>query len=242
VNFLKKIIKSTIHHAGFDICRLIPDSNPYFQILKGFQAFNIDIVLDVGANIGQFATELRLMGYKGDIVSFEPLSNAHAELSKIAARDPKWFVHPRGAIGDHEGETEINISGTSVASSILPMLEACSSAIDGLAYTGIEKTPIFKLDSIVLDYIKPYQRPFLKIDVQGYEWQVLDGAAEVLCHMQGVMCEVSLVALYKDQRLWMDIIQRLESEGFTVWAIQRGFTDPRDGRTLQLDVLFFRQS
>lgn len=239
INF-KKFIKSVIRSAGFDFARLSPGSNPAFQHLKSLDRFNIDLVLDVGANVGQFSSGLRSVGYKGSLVSFEPLSVAHRALTEMARRDAKWRIHPRGAIGDQDGEIEIHIAGNSVSSSVLPMMEVHSSAAEGSAYVGIEKTPIFRLDSVAPDYLAKSRRPFLKIDTQGYEWQVLDGARETLSHMQGVLCELSLVPLYEGQHLWMDMIQRLESEGFTLWSIQKGFTDPRDGRTLQVDATFFR--
>ena len=143
-------------------------------------------------------------------------------------------------MGDQDGEIEIHIAGNSVSSSVLPMMEAHSSAAEGSAYVGIEKTPIFRLDSVAPSYLAQSSRPFLKIDTQGYEWQVLDGARETLSQCQGVLCELSLVPLYEGQHLWMEMIQRLESEGFTLWSIQKGFTDLRDGRTLQVDATFFR--
>ena len=239
VNF-KRLVKSVIHSTGFDLHRLSPDSNSSFQLLKGLDRFDVDLVLDVGANAGQFSSELRSVGYKGGLVSFEPLSVAHHTLSAAARRDANWVVHPRGAIGDQDGEIEIHIAGNSVSSSLLPMMEAHSSAAAGSAYVGVEKTRISRLDSVGPTYIAKCHRPFLKIDTQGYEWQVLDGARETLSRMQGVLCELSLVPLYDGQRLWMDISQRLEREGFTLWSIQPGFTDPRDGRTLQVDAIFFR--
>jgi len=226
--------------AGFDLHRLSPGSNPAFQFLEALNRFDVDLVLDVGANVGQFSSELRSVGYKGNLVSFEPLSVAHHALSEAASRDSKWHVHPRGAIGDYDGEIEINVAGNSVSSSVLPMMELHSSAAEGSAYVGTEKVPIFRLDSVAPEYLAKSRRPFLKIDTQGFEWQILDGAREMLPHVQGVLCELSLVPLYEGQRLWMDMIQRLEGEGFTLWSIQRGFTDPRDGRTLQVDATFFR--
>ena len=108
------------------------------------------------------------------------------------------------------------------------------------AYIGSEKVAITQLDSVVSDYITPSSRTFIKIDTQGFEWQVLDGASETLKNAQGVLCEMSLVPLYEGQKLWMEMLKRLESEGFTLWAIQRGFTDPRDGRSLQMDAIFYR--
>jgi hypothetical protein len=120
------------------------------------------------------------------------------------------------------------------------MMESHSSAAEDSAYVGVERVPIFKLDSVAPKYLEKSRCPFLKIDTQGFEWQVLDGARETLPRVRGVLCELSLVPLYEGQRLWMDMIQRLEAEGFTLWSIQKGFPDPRDGRTLQVDATFFR--
>ena len=240
MNSLKRLVKSVIHSVGFDLRYLSPESNPSFQLLKALERFKVDLVLDVGANVGQFSSDLRSVGYSGDLVSFEPLSAAHHALSKAALRDTNWQVHPRSAIGDHDGEIEIHIAGNSVSSSLLPMMEAHSAAAEHSVYVGVEKTPISRLDSVGPMYLAKSCRAFLKIDTQGYEWQVIDGARETLSRMQGVLCELSLVPLYEGQRLWMDLIQRLEGEGFALWSIQPGFIDPRDGRTLQLDAIFFR--
>ena len=119
------------------------------QLLKGFERFGVDLVFDVGANVGQFGSEIRTMGCAGRIVSFEPLSAAHARLSAAAKRDPAWSVHPRCAIGDHDGTVEINIAGNSVSSSILPMTEAHWSAAAGSGYVGREPAPLFRFDSVV---------------------------------------------------------------------------------------------
>ena len=237
---IKKHLRKIINARGFDLHRLTPSSNPAFQLLKALNHFDIDLVLDVGANVGQFASELRSVGYKGNLVSFEPLSAAHTALSEAAGRDPKWHVHPRSAIGDYDGEIEINIAGNSVSSSVLPMTELHSSAAEGSAYVGVESVPLCRLDSVAPAYLAKSRRPFLKIDTQGFEWQVLDGAVATLPKIHGIICELSLAPLYEGQLLWMDIIHRLETDGFTLWSIQKGFTDPRDGRTLQIDAIFFR--
>ena len=77
------------------------------------------------------------------------------------------------------------------------------------------------------------------IDTQGFEWEVLDGASDTFVRARGVLCELSLVPLYEGQRLWLDLIERLESAGFVHWSFPKGLTDPRDGRTLQVDAIFF---
>ena len=132
------------------------------------------------------------------------------------------------------------MAGNSVSSSVLPMMDYHSSAASGSAYIRSEMVPIFRLDSIAQECLKKSHRPFLKVDTQGFEWQVLDGATKTMPHLRGVLCELSLVSLYEGQHLWLEIIERLEGEGFTLWCVQKGFTDPRDGRALQLDAVFFR--
>lgn len=210
------------------------------QLLKGFERFGVDLVLDVGANVGQFGAEIRSMGFGGRIVSFEPLSAAHARLAHAARNDPLWSVHPRCAIGDYDGTVEINIAGNSVSSSILPMTEAHSSAAAGSQYVGREAAPMFRLDSVAAPYLQAHAGAFLKIDTQGFESQVLAGAAATLPRLKGILCELSLVPLYEGQQLWMEVMNRLRSQGFTLWNLQPGFADPRDGRTLQVDATFFR--
>lgn len=88
-----KKVRNAVNKIGLDLHRLTPSSNPAFQLLKALNRFDIDLVLDVGANVGQFASELRSVGYKGNLVSFEPLSAAHMALSEAASRDSRWAVH-----------------------------------------------------------------------------------------------------------------------------------------------------
>lgn len=238
---IKRAIKNIIQKAGFDIHRLSVKNEPLFELFQGLQKFNINMIMDVGANAGQFASKLRSVGYTGNIVSFEPLTSAYTELCKVASRDKKWVVYKRCAVGHFDGEIQINIAGNSCSSSILPMLETHRAAAEESSYIGSEDTPIVKLDTISMEYLsKAEGKAFLKIDTQGYEWQVLDGATETLKQVQGVLCELSLVPLYDGQHLWLDIIERLSAEGFTLWAIQPGFKDKKNGRTLQLDATFFR--
>ena len=97
-----------------------------------------------------------------------------------------------------------------------------------------------RLDAVAAQYVSKVQNPFVKIDTQGFEWQVLNGAPETRMRTRGIMVELSLIPLYSGQRLWRDVVDRLELDGFALWAIQPGFVDPRNGRTLQVDAVFFR--
>ncbi len=240
MNVVRSWIRKAVRATGFELHRLRPEVSPPHQLQIGLRRFGIDLVLDVGANAGQFGAQLREFGFQGDVVSFEPLSAAHAKLSARAARDARWHVHPRTAIGDRDGEIEIHVAGNSVSSSILPMLEAHSQAARTSAYVGSESAPIATLDTVAPPYLANSRSPFLKIDTQGFEAHVLNGAAEILPRIRGVLCELSLVPLYGGQPSWKDMLARFEAAGFTLWALQPGFTDQRDGRTLQLDAILFR--
>lgn len=237
---LAKAIQNQLNSCGFELRRLTPNTSPSLQLLCAARYFEIDSVFDVGANIGQFAESLRRSGFKGRITSFEPQTSAHRKLESAALHDPEWTVHPRCAIGDHDGELRLNLSSNSVSSSLLPMLGAHASAAPESQYIGSEVTPVHRFDSIAFDLVSGARKPFLKIDTQGFEWQVLDGASKSLPLFAGVMCELSLVPLYEGQRLWTDVIERLQSAGFSLWALQPGFIDPENGRSLQLDGIFFR--
>jgi FkbM family methyltransferase len=238
---MKYLIKSIFRKFGIVLNRLSPSTDPGLQLLKGLQKFDIDLVFDIGANTGQFSQSLRSMGYKKGIVSFEPLTDAYTQLTRNAQNDKKWQVHTRGAIGDFNGEISINVAGNSVSSSILPMLDVHISAAGESAYIASEMTPMQKLDSVASKYISKNNNLFVKIDTQGFEWQVLNGGYETIIKSRGLLLELSMLQLYDGQRLWRDIIDRLESEGFTLWAVQNGFTDLHSGRTLQIDAIFFRE-
>lgn len=233
-------VKQAARAAGLDVRRARSASAPGYQLQLALQHFGVDRVLDVGANTGQFGAELRSNGFRGWIVSFEPLSAAHAALTARAAGDPKWRVHPRVAIGDTDGTIDINVSGNLFSSSILPMLDAHTAAADNSAYVALETVPIARLDAVAGPYLDGCAAPFLKIDTQGFEKHVLDGASAILPRLRGVLSELSLVPLYEGQPLWLDMLSRMKEEGFTLWRIQPGFTDPRDGRTLQVDAIWFR--
>lgn len=238
--FLKAGIRKTLRMFDLELSRSRPSNSSAAQLLKALKVAGINLVFDIGANEGQFASEIREFGYTGKIVSFEPLSSAREKLLAFASADPDSVVHDQAAIGDLDGQIEIYIAGNSVSSSVLPMLESHSRAAVGSAYIDSERVPIMMLDSIASRYLTSDSKLFIKIDTQGFEWQVLDGGIETLQQAHGVLCELSLVPLYDGQRLWREIIDRLEAEGFILWALQKGFTDPRTGQSLQMDGIFLR--
>lgn len=237
---LEYLIRQTANRLGIDIRRHRPERSDIGRLSFMLANQDINLVLDVGANTGQFAKSLRRAGYTKRLISFEPLSTAHRQLLQASRNDPQWEIAPRAAIGDHEGEIEMHIAGNSVSSSVLDMLDSHAAAAPDSAYVGTERALLSRLDTIASNYLKPGTIPFLKIDTQGYEDRVLDGATALLLKARGLHMELSLVPLYEGQKLFDDLVQRLKALGFSIWAIWPGFCDPCSGRMLQVDVTFFR--
>lgn len=236
----ESLIRQTANRLGIDIRRHHPETSDMARLSLMLASQKIDLVFDVGANTGQFAKSLRKAGYMQRLVSFEPLSIAHVQLMQASRNDSKWEIAPRAAIGGHDGEIEMHIAENSVSSSALDMLDSHVVAAPNSAYVGAERVPLLRLDTIVRDYLEPGSIPFLKIDTQGYEDRVLDGAAALLLKTKGVHLELSLVPLYEGQKLFDELVKRLQALGFSIWAIWPGFCDPQNGRMLQVDATFFR--
>ncbi len=237
---IKNRLKKALNSVGIEAHRFTPSSSKLARLMASLHSYEVDTVFDLGANEGQFSLELRAGGFTGKIVSVEPMALAHARLSEVSGADPNWLVHPRCAVGDRSGVIDLNIASNSVSSSVLPMLSAHSEAAPDSIYKGTEAVPLTTLDLIVPEYFGRSSETLLKIDTQGYEWQVLDGAKAILPLVRGVLREVSLVPLYEGQRLWDESIERLEAAGFALWALEPVFVDSANGRTLQMDALFFR--
>jgi len=237
---MKKIIKKLFYLFGLHISKVSVYMVPAYQTVQALKAHNIDVVFDVGANVGQFASELRAYGYQGKIVSFEPLPEAYKELVNKAKGDKNWIVHPRCAVGSVAGEIEINVSANSVSSSILPMLSAHEDAAPESKYSHKSMAKMITLDSILNEYNSAQDNLFIKIDTQGYEWSVLDGGELAINQSKGLLLELSLIPLYEGQKLWIDIVDRLRKSHHSLFKIQPCFTDPKTGQTLQVDCLFFR--
>ena len=237
---MKKRLKSALHSFGFDLRRYNPAYSPEAQIAGLLDRLAIDTVFDIGANIGQYGSELRALGYTGRIVSFEPLSSAHARLQATAAADGRWTVAPRVAVGDMDGATQINIAGNSVSSSVLDMLASHADAAPDSRYTGKEAVDVARLDSIATQYLRADSRLFVKVDTQGFEAAVLAGAATTLTRTLAVQLELSLMPLYAGQARFETIIAQMRAAGFEVWTLWPGFADPATRRMLQIDALFVR--
>jgi FkbM family methyltransferase len=227
-----------LHRAGLDVVPYRPTRHPIARRLQLFSRSGIDLVVDVGANAGQYGDFLRSLGYRGDILSFEPVASAYAALTDRCGSDPRWRAR-RAALGDREGRLVINVSSNSECSSALPMLERHTAAFPEAAYVAQEEVEVLTLKNVLAD-VPASAAVFVKVDTQGYERQVIEGAGEALARVRGLQLEMSLVALYDGEILMPEMVAYLRDRSFVLMGIEPGFSDPATGQLLQIDGLFFR--
>ena len=229
-----------LHRAGFELRRFSVEQSENARFISMLRTYNVNLIFDVGANAGQFGVLLREIGFDGKIVSFEPLSDARECLLNISRNDPMWQIALQTAIGEENGEIEIQIAGNSQSSSVLDMLDTHVRAAPESKYIGKEKVALRKLDSIAADYMDSNSIAFIKIDTQGYETQVMNGAKKLMSQIVGLQVEISLVPLYKGQCLFDEMLKKLKNDGFELWSISTVFSDPNTAQLLQVDATFFR--
>jgi len=239
---MKRTIRKIAQKFGVDITRYRPRLTPGARLVKILKDRDIDLVIDVGGNKGQFAGSLFEHGYSGAVISFEPLHGEHEYLIKESAKYSGWEIAERCALGDTEGRMEINISENKVSSSLLDILPAATQADPSAGYTGREEVDVRRLDEVLKDRIHEYSNPFLKIDVQGFEEKVLKGASGIMDRIKGLHIELSLVPLYKDEPVLTDMLESIGSLGFNAYDMEPGFRDQQSGRLLQADVLFLKET
>jgi len=197
----------------------------------------VDVVVDVGANTGQYGTTLRELGFAGRLVSLEPVPEAYAELERRAAADGAWeAVHV--AASDADGEITLNVTGDSRSSSVLPRNERFADKA-GWAPKESRRVPAQRLEGLIGELLRPEERPYLKLDVQGYERHVLDGAGAALARFEALELELSVTPLYEGQPALAEMLPLLAARGFRPVCVEPILLDD-DGLLMELDGLFAR--
>jgi FkbM family methyltransferase len=204
------------------------------------QRRSIDVVLDVGANKGQFGKQLRGLGYRGRIISFEPLSDAFSVLSQTASGDPMWTCH-NFALGDLASLATINVSANSHSSSLLPASARSLQIEPSIKFIRTEKIRIRRLDDLLPTIVQPGNCIFLKIDTQGYETKVIEGARGVIERFALIQLEVSFFPVYEGETLAGDVINLLDSLGYRIVSFEPGWEDGATAELLQVDLVFAKK-
>lgn len=226
--------------AGLDLMRYQSIRHPVGRRIRLMRGLSIDLVLDVGANEGQYALELRRWGYRGRIVSFEPLSSPFRALRARADRDDRWEA-VCVALGERSETLQMHVAANAAASSsILPMLPLHDDVAPYARYIAVEDVEVRRLDDLMPAHRKDARSILLKADVQGYEAAVLRGAPVTLQEVAAVQLELSLIPLYEGAPLLPETVGRLADHGLKLVGIEPGLADPRNGHLLTADGIFAR--
>jgi len=237
---VKRTIREFIKNKfGYDIVRYTPRLHPLARRSKLLESYDIDVVLDVGANLGQYGMDMRELGYKGRLISFEPLGDVFKKLEANTRADELWEVYSF-ALGNTDGKSIINIAGNTDSSSILDMLPTHLKFAPMSKYIGKDEIEVRTLDTLFETLALSEANIYLKIDTQGFEENVLKGAENSLPLIDTIQLEMSLVPLYTDEILFDEMYQILFQKGYRLVSVETGFLDRETGQMLQLDGIFHR--
>lgn len=203
-------------------------------------AYDVDLVVDVGANVGQYAAALRAAGYEGRVTSFEPLAAPYAVLADAAAGDRAWEAW-RLALGARRGAARANVAEDPRNSSVLKVGERHLRAVPDSRTVAVENVRMERLDDLWPHLTAGARHPYLKIDTQGYELEVLRGAGSALDDVVLVEAELSLLPTYDAGPLFGDVVPFLAGRGFAPVAFEGVLDDLATGEMLQADAIFARR-
>ncbi len=236
---LLNIVKKILNPLDIDIVKY--PSSDLRRRQKLLKHFNVNKILDVGANSGQYASITRRIGFNGDIVSFEPVGHVFENLKKRAKNDTKWTVHNM-ALGNKKEELEINVSKNTFSSSLLNMMPEHLKNAPEAVYLEKETIKVDMLDNLFSNLVTPKEVVFLKLDVQGFEKNVLEGAKESLKRIIGIQVEMSIIEMYEGELTYLQMIDYLAKQGFGLYSLENGFFNKETGQLLQVDGIFFKDS
>ncbi len=205
-------------------------------VIRHIGLLDVSTVLDVGANVGQFGIDLRISGYKGRIISFEPVAEYFESLKLISNRFGNWEAIQIG-IGSQEGNMSIAVAGNSgLSSSFLRINDLHLQEFPQSTTKRSEFAKIQTLDHEISALGIDPTKIFLKVDTQGFEREVMLGAKNSLPLIPLCLWEASLTPLYDGEASLIQLLHELSIFGHEVVDIFRG-TVSTSGKLLQVDIL-----
>ena len=208
-----------------------------------FSLYDFSLAIDVGANVGQFATSLRSIGYTGKILSLEPNPTVLPQLKEAASDDEEWIIIP-GGVGANEGTLTLHDTDDSSFASLLPPNEASEERFGSYVETKSEhEVSIRPLQSwLAEENLLKQSQVFLKSDTQGFDLEVLKGCGEFLDEIQAVLVELSYQPLYEGAPTHEEVEGFLRKAGFVFSGSYPISYYPEDLRLIEADGYFAREN
>jgi len=225
---MKKFVRKIINLLGYEIKK---------KRKNFFLKNKIDLIIDVGAHRGEFAFNILNENFQGKIISFEPQSQIYKALLKNSIKFNNWHVHERCGIGKTNKNLILNIMNETTCSSFFVPTKNLLSIDPNAKIIKKEKTKIFSLNNLFSKNYKIKKKTFLKIDTQGYDRFVIDGASKILKKILYVQMELAIEPLYKNETKYERMIQYMEKRGFIIWNLG-GVIENLEGKSMSFDIIF----
>lgn len=239
---MRNALNRILRKIGFELERYGTNTSQHKLQQQLILSNHVDLLIDIGANSGQFGEKMRDIGYTGKMISFEPMSKAYAQLKAKADNDKNWDAH-NCALGDEEKESEINISENSYSSSLFNIKKELTDSVPATKVIAKETIKIKRLTDIVsLKELSKYKNIMLKIDVQGYEFFVLKGCAPILPHVKLIQTEMAFSVLYENGKLYDEMIAYMKGIDFELYSMIPEFYDEATGKLMEADGIFMNKA
>ena len=188
------------------------------HLVNLFGVLGTDLVIDVGGNIGQYGCMLREIGYRGRIVSFEPLKDAFRQLEQVSREDANWEIC-NFALGNASGELAINVAASSDFSSFMDVNEyGMDKYAERFSVVTKETVPVRRLDDVIADHVDNLDsaKIHVKFDTQGFDHVAAEGAAHVLSRALSMQSEMAVQKIYDSMPDYMESLHLFRGKGFEV--------------------------
>ena len=202
--------------------------------------YRVNLVIDVGANRGQYAKRLRRAGYRGRIASFEPVPETFERLREAAAGDVRWSVHPF-ALGSEDTETSMQVVPGTLSSLLAPS-DFGAQRYAQLREPAARSIQVRRLDGMLDELTAGLQDPriYLKLDTQGYDVEAFRGAGARVREFVGMQSEVALMRIYEGMPRLPEALALYEQSGFEVTALYPVSRETATARVLEFDCVMVR--
>jgi FkbM family methyltransferase len=238
--FLKKIIDIIYDLNSINVYKRGGIIDSYVSLNKSwFRDLKIDVVLDIGANVGKYAATIRAVLPKAKIYCFEPIPDCASQIRKLMKGDSNLTICNYG-LGSEDKDLFLNVNEHSPSSSFLEMSDEHKAAFPFTEDSKKISLKVKRLDD--LDLQLHDKNVFVKIDVQGFEKEVILGGKNTFSNVKAIVVELSFSELYKGQSLFSEINEMLVNLGFKFCGILSQMDHPQTGIPLDADCLFIKNS
>lgn len=208
---------------------------------------DINCVIDVGANCGQYGEALRLAGYQGYIISFEPIKDCFLQLEKQSINDKHWFCYNH-ALGAVTETRKINITQSTKFSSFHAPLEESKEIFSKNVVVDDQEVLIKPLDLIWDSILSECEmnedglKVFLKMDTQGYDLEVFNGAKESINKILALQSEISIKPIYENMPDYLQSLNIYRNNGFEITGMYPVSRDPNSNIVIEFDCIMTRDT